>query len=288
MRKPPILWHYTDVHGALGIIQQGQLRLGDARFLNDITERRYGNDLVAKTLEEERGVATEMYPNRSDIDKLLRKTASFMEPAANVSSLYLCSFSETPESISQWQRYAADGHGYCLGFDATLLKRVTPLRLLKMSYQPSRQRALIQLEIHRVIQSYLAGGLDEIVPLTRRRRLDYLSLHFRRLLEPVALRLKNPRFEDEHEWRLIRQYAEVAADKPDVMFAARGSYPKPFVSVPLHIARRGRRTGLPLLKVICGPRLQNDLARMSMRHLLDTKGHSEVSVETSPLQQAWR
>jgi hypothetical protein len=106
------LWHYTDVNGLWGITTSSQLRFGDARFLNDRTERTYGERLLEQVLEQE--VA-------SDPDRVVAKFRNLLRSLRWPDRLYVCSFSGTAESLSQWQRYGADGAGYCLGFDGALL-----------------------------------------------------------------------------------------------------------------------------------------------------------------------
>src|ERR1044071_9100975 len=48
-----MLWHYTDAAGFHGIVRTNCLRLGDARFLNDRTERQYGISVVMQVIADE-------------------------------------------------------------------------------------------------------------------------------------------------------------------------------------------------------------------------------------------
>ena len=100
-------WHYTDANGLLGILGTSQFRFGDVQFLNDATERTYGIRLLKRALTQ------------------YAKGAAFLETMIGSMTIntwpyrvYACSFSGAGESISQWQRYGADGFGYCVGFDA--------------------------------------------------------------------------------------------------------------------------------------------------------------------------
>src|SRR5205085_12081442 len=100
---PAALWHYTDVHGLMGIIESSRLRFGDAHFLNDRTERTYGLTVLKRVLDQSA-------LSHAAIEQIVRS----LDPNINPLRLYLCAFSETTESISQWQRYGADGSGYCI------------------------------------------------------------------------------------------------------------------------------------------------------------------------------
>src|SRR5437762_12104373 len=108
-----VLYHYTDTVGFHGIVWNNRLRLGDARFLNDRTERQYGMALLIAEIAEEL---------KAGQDHFLAVTAHYLRK--NEHRVHLCSLSEVSESISQWQRYGADGYGYCLGFSAALLRKL--------------------------------------------------------------------------------------------------------------------------------------------------------------------
>src|SRR6266446_2759653 len=49
---PGELWHYTDAAGINGILQEGQLWLSDAAFLNDRSELSRAVDAAEEVLEE--------------------------------------------------------------------------------------------------------------------------------------------------------------------------------------------------------------------------------------------
>jgi hypothetical protein len=106
MRASDILWHYTDADGFHGIVTSHKLYLSDARFLNDRTERSYGTGVGLTVLERmQKSTASAAL---TAVQNELRKP--------HATNLFICSFSERSESMSQWDRYADRGFGYCLGF----------------------------------------------------------------------------------------------------------------------------------------------------------------------------
>ena len=107
---PPVLWHYTDSGGFFGIVNSGTLRFGSAGFLNDQTEREYGWRVVNDVLDEE--------IRRNDhLSGFFRFVKEITDPVQFSGHTFVSSLSERNESISQWQRYGADGRGYCLGLN---------------------------------------------------------------------------------------------------------------------------------------------------------------------------
>src|SRR6266849_3777382 len=106
MAAPTTLYHYTDAAGLFGLVTSGSLRFGDARFLNDSTEFVHGID-VAREVVAEALLET-------DGARILERTQHYLSPELVFRQLWVFSLSETAESISQWQRYGADGYCYCV------------------------------------------------------------------------------------------------------------------------------------------------------------------------------
>ena len=108
---PELLWHYTDANGTFGILESRQFRFGDAAFLNDRSERSYNYNVISDVCNDDHLHGPPRRPHR-----LMNRLRWHLLNAAPRERLFVCSFSETTESISQWQRYGSDGSGYCLGF----------------------------------------------------------------------------------------------------------------------------------------------------------------------------
>jgi hypothetical protein len=285
MRRPSFLWHYTDINGLLGIVREGVLRFSDARFLNDRTEQAYGRDVIKKVLAEEARAVAEMYPGKDELPTILTLAQGMLDPGALGSRLYLCSLTEEPDSISQWQRYGADGRGYCLGFQSGKLTFDRSVGLVKMVYAPSHQRQLLGTHIHQFIRALLAGRYDGLLArFASKNRTPHTAALLAMAIEPLALRLKNPKFKDEREWRLIVTIDAKESIDERVEFAARDNYPKPYV--PMRLLDPGSK--LPIRAVVCGPRLESVLARSAVHHLVGAAGYIDTHVQMSDLTSTWR
>ena len=201
---PDTLWHYTDAAGLHGIVSSGQLRFGDARFLNDRTERVHGEQLLESAFDE-------FVANHSnDGGKAFRDLVRVLRWPDR---LYVCSLSATKESISQWQRYGADGGGYCIGFDVRALDNLLD------SEHVSRESMLYhQGEQQLLLRKAIESGFDEYVKLREREHGDgpkpYYEYFFTDTdIHEALLRIKNPFFHDEEEWRyFLRTDDDGAAD----------------------------------------------------------------------------
>jgi len=277
---PPTLWHYTDAQGFLGIVTSSLLRFGDARFLNDRSERVYGERIISEVLSEE--VTADTTGNTAACHTLLSATLP--------DRLFVCSFSETSEAISQWQRYGADGFGYCLGFDPRRLDDLFDeydIFLKAMVYDVHEQRELarkaIRMQVAAETKRKAANGFMSDV-LFADTEIDH-----------AKLLMKNPSFRDEKEWRcilrLLIQNEQGEADGEQTgnlreEYCPRGSYIKPFLALPHH-HQGAPRNKLPIVGVVCGPKLDGDLSIATARRFLRSHGY-DVSVLRSELADVWR
>lgn len=288
-RRPRTLYHYTDAGGLYGILSGQTLRFGDVRFLNDRTELQYGRRLVARVLESE--------AVRQDPLQLLSATQRSLERVGSRSRyLYTFSLSETRESISQWQRYGANGRGYCIGFSLSQLQSTfgDGVRLRKVIYAEREQRKVVHAaldDLRAKLERYLAA--NQGAALSRGPKLAGAGLAL--MLDELPIELKTDWFKDEKEWRLITEInappadeeAWPAKDEPTMSFARRGDYVRPFIDLA-PVASTATSARLPIACIVTGPRLDSALAKASIDDFLRSLGHPKVEIEHSRLAEIWR
>ena len=279
-KSTDVLWHYTDANGLQGIVTSGQLRFGDARFLNDRTERTYGERLLERVLEEDFS---------AESGSLTTKFRELLQALREPYRLYVCSLSATTESISQWQRYGADGAGYCIGFDLRELDRLfddESISRYAMVYEEAEQLELLRDAVRGSFEQYC-----RLEAKTGKRKPTYIDYLFADIdIDAALLRMKNPFFHDERESRYLFRTDEerrsVSLLEPREQYVARGPYIKPFVQLPHRSPGTGAR--LPIVRVVCGPRLEPDLAIPSLRRFLASVNYEAVHVDQSVLAEIWR
>ena len=106
-------------------------------------------------------------------------------------------------------------------------------------------------------------------------------------LEELALQLKTPDFRDEKERRLIREVREAKnVDTTTPGFAPRGNLVKPYVE--LTFTKPGTSSCLPLVAVVCGPKLEGEVSVAAARYFWARHGHHNLPVEHSKLHAVWR
>ena len=282
MAVPDVLWHYTDAAGLQGILESGVLRLTDVRFLNDRSERTYGFTTA-------RSIVADMVRAGEVDGDIIEQTYATLTAAGQ--RFYICSLSEHCDVLSQWQRYAADGYGYCIGFEAKELVTVGGLESNEVHLPELAHRSdILEPTLLRQMLYDSPAQLEkirrcvsEVLRQTKGRELAPIYLFA--ALEQVALQFKNPLFADEHEWRLIQHGGYET--RQFIHFSAKGHYVRPFVAT--HKQLDGKAI-LPVRGIVCGPRLEDDLAAEAVRELLTVNNYSvyDIDVRRSRLHGTWR
>lgn len=280
MARLSTLWHYTDAAGLHGIVSQRELWFGDARLLNDQTEQSYAEGILAAVVSEEQ---------RSDKHGVIATALASVDSTRHPIRLYVCSFSETSASLSQWQRYGADGNGYCIGFNRAGLERLFGHSLWwkKMQYKPEQQKRLIR----RLLQQFDAAQNEWPT-------IDESALKFRVLtegarlgagLDDAMLQMKHPLFADEREWRYILMkdaYVQDSTPSSTEKFVVRSSFVKPYVPLPPKSVTAPAT--LPIEAIVCGPKLNFPVAQECTRRFVTAHGYAAVQISQSELAQVWR
>jgi len=147
---PEQLYHYTTPQGLLGILGQHTLRATNVRYFNDPNELNYAAELVANVCE---GLRSE-YPKKSIEQKFLVDFPHhFASLVDEKNDIYVVSFCENGDLLSQWRGYASNGSGFAIGFDTQALKELkvrndllidSPL-LQRVLYKKDEQEEIIYM-----------------------------------------------------------------------------------------------------------------------------------------------
>lgn len=104
---PRVLYHYTTVHGLMGIMASGKLRVSNILYMNDASELDHGRRLFQKVLDELRSDPNELRGISSSLEGFLIRRNS------------ICAFSmsEKEDDLPQWNAYSGGLGGFAIGFD---------------------------------------------------------------------------------------------------------------------------------------------------------------------------
>lgn len=231
---PPKLWHYTSIQGFQGIVSSGSIYATDVRFLNDAEEfvhcRKVAEELVAAMPE----VGKFNFPLRENLNWLVTEIfkSEFLDP--NNAQVFVASFSDSEDDLSQWRAYSHGTQGVSIAFDLRWIRPPiesgSAVTFAPCVYSDVEKKALIQSALNRFIsvsqsrwndtgerfvKDFLSTGkkLDEVQiaevtnavfdsPEYKAQLLTGLNEAKMRILRLAGL-LKHRAFHHEREWRLV-------------------------------------------------------------------------------------
>lgn len=258
-----ILYHYTGQEGLLGIVREKKLRVSSILHLNDSAEFNYTIKLAQENLNlrlrHERGPSNTFYGTALENFGFLQKM-----------TLFVGSFSQQGDSLSQWRAYAQGGIGFSLGFEYQYLRELAEeqgFRLLRCNYDK---------ETHsRVINDIVDEAGSKVDPKDGDKVESAVS-HFYSALVNVAAVLKHPSFNEEREWRLISSPVLLEM-RPLALFRPGKSMVVPYQEFALANAN----SNFHLADLCIGPAPHMELSRFSVEHLLVTSGVAHAPVRAS-------
>jgi len=137
---PTILYHYTTVKGLTGILEDKKIWATNINHLNDSEEY---NGSLSKLTKQIKSLT--ILPNYAflydDVLELLKEYSHH---------IYVCSFSEKKDDLSQWRAYSSYGNGFSIGFNRLKLDKLKQVTLGKCIYKPEEQDAKIKSTIDKL------------------------------------------------------------------------------------------------------------------------------------------
>jgi hypothetical protein len=264
---PNQIFHYTTADGLLGILESKQLWLTHTSFTNDTGEHRYAANLLRSAI----GLLEEGLPAN-----LRTGFQDFHLPfdIFQGDSLFVASFAEDGDLLSQWRGYGGLGTGYALGFDGPTLRQATQ--------NQGHWDGLYQIQyIHTFTGNPLFDALECIAELLQEFGIsDHRSLPALSVFLSIYLaRCKHPAFQEEREWRVVNW---VSDDSERIRFRSVRGELRPYVELSLEDSD-GR---LPLRSVVCGPTTDRNRGVEAVTLLLKGRGyrHTEVVASQVPFR----
>lgn len=243
------LYHYTNAIGLLGIME-GHIWASSAYHLNDSGEFHYAKSLIGervqRRLKGENSVVNKKY------GEVLYVLQEMIEPI----QVYVASFSEEGDLLSQWLTYPRAQTGYAIGLSPQQfdLAKGKGFQLVPCVYD--------RLEQDRLADAILDAWI-ELPPFGE----DFERVMQENILAAAAA-IKHPGFEQEVEWRLIKIQVVGAGQSKSVSFRPGRNGLVPYLRAPL--AADGEC--LKPASIHIGPNEDMQAAQNGLLTLLDAKG----------------
>jgi DUF2971 family protein len=238
---PPHLFHYTDLEGVKGIFTSRTLWLSKFTASNDISEILLAIEHFQSFVKRQAGEfsATE--------SAFLREAADQLEGFRRT-NVCLASFCEQHDLLSQWRSYGNDGRGIALGFNTSRLVELADrnkLRLFRCVYDQGEHERIAADLMNLLLDSYRTAK-----PGTPQERRDLIT-QFNATFLLVAPVIKDHRFAEEREWRLVSN--PVPFDHPGMIAVLKGNQASVKLTVKLTNESEAMSNMIP--RVTIGPTL---------------------------------
>ena len=234
---------------------------------NDISEIRLAIEHFRAFVEKE-AVGAER-----EEAALLHDAARRLEGYRDV-NICLASFCEERDLLSQWRSYGNDGRGVALGFSATNLQALAKrykLNLYRCVYDPRDQERIASDLVAMLLKAFRTRKPG------RSPNRDALLTQFHSLFLHVAPVIKDHRFGEEREWRLVSQ--SLALDHPAMIAVLKGN--RASVKYVVNLTNGANNHSDVISRVTIGPTLDPYNVSDAIQLLALRQGFSVGEVEIS-------
>ncbi len=284
-----MLYHYTSLEGLLGILKNQSIWASHCEFLNDSSEflhaLNFAKSHTGSIYMEDDYLAAFGRGMRHALEKM------------NKHDIYVCSFSEKPDLLSQWRGYCPQGAGICIGFDKKSIELFClnkGYKLSKCFYDHGSQQEHIVGLVNSCLQNFpnpkitraefesldFEGQCNHEVDYQLyisegegKPKADVALSEFCNSINECAPIMKDYGFHEEAEWRVV------ARNPIDEIFhRSVASHLVPYIELPVI------KQDINVIKsIIVGPNPNARKCLSSVRSLLKSNGLHAVEIESSSI-----
>lgn len=259
-----LLYHYTTPEGLLGILQSQNIWATEATFLNDLYEIQYGLEITQEVLN--------IYiKNKSDFIKDFSQLTLYYFHLMNSKEeeIYITSFCEKSDLLSQWKGYTNFGEGYAIGLELGKLinskksKEFDHVSIKKVIYDQRIQTKMVKSKIDLMIHQSQKLIQEDIPNKKNIIQASAKSLAYH--LNTQSKRFKSSVFKEEKEWRAIYINSTLSKNKRiKNQFRMADSTIVPYIE--LHLCKKAHKScnSLPINEIIIGPKIDFKKAAKSI------------------------
>lgn len=263
------LYHYTDLSGLQGIVQNHDLWLTHSRYSNDDEEITHGYRIVKEVIDRER--ATTTISDKTTYLDILAELVKNPTPEG----VYICCFCLEDNLLSQWRGYGANGTGVSVEFNPNEFAYITGpdsphgglMRLWKVFYETERQKFIIKAAIDFAFSNSTLQSVEECA----QQAADAIQFFI-----PT---FKNEDFSEERECRLIFTPSPNCRVQPQFR-VSRGML-IPYYSLRKLSGDSPSPRQLPITGVRMGPSANKRLNMESAQMILTQANYTNVIVDSS-------
>lgn len=268
-----ILYHYTSLLGLKGIVENGSLWATNILYLNDSEEyfnaMKAFNSVFDVMWDAPEEIDTLNESKQDFLNLLAKKIENIFEYNEDGFQVFVSSFSESADKLSQWRGYCPSGNGICIGFDFANLNNLTNCQLVKCIYVKESMSSNEEQDgfnqVYKFIMDYLRIFQSFENDKNKEEKTKSLLQNFERDFLRFAARVKHPGFKEENEWRLVLTLDETSNEK--VLYRLGKSMLIPYIEI--NITDTNESLNIP--DILVGPTPDPYLSRISIVDFLATQ-----------------
>lgn len=272
-----ILYHYTDLNGLTGILQNKGFWLSEAKYLNDKEELYNGCNLTIELIESL--INKKRYLSFQEV---LLKTISLLKNN-EFKNYYITSFSSKADDLEQWRAYSKNGNGVCIGFN-TKEKTNFPHFMLgpvwmlhKVIYDDNIKCRIL----HLIIFKYFYEFKQDLEKNSKYIDIDDYAESLSQSLIHTFINFKNKAFEQEKEVRLVCKVQDIKRDFYKKNYRIINNIIVPYVCTYEVILNNKDGSkfevdSLPISEIFVGPIINQEITIESIKNFTSDLGYKNI------------
>jgi hypothetical protein len=270
------LYHYTSLRGLMGIVEGGAIWASEIKYLNDSEELTHLAEWIRSEIALKRG------PSDQEGSSIMSQFQEWSrERLTNGHMLFVTSFTENGNLLSQWRGYCPFGKGVSVGFTTakiSAIARAAEFSLGRCIYTAEDKSSIVTDIVDGVVEEAKRQG-----PSTKYHP-DQCYYHVFKELEPLILRIsaliKSRTFEEEGEWRLVSSIHTNYVRAP-IKYREGATMLIPYIDLPM----RWGEDQIDIERVYIGPSPTPNLSLNSVSKYLSRHVRCfEVATSMSPFR----
>lgn len=274
-RKIPLkLFHYTDLNATAGIISENEFWLTNLFYLNDKNEYEVGLNLFKKYLKYKKSEFAEN-PKVSIFLNSLNSAVDYLETG----NVYIMSFSEQSDLLSQWRGYADNCRGTRIEFSSLEKLKNQGILILPCIYSELEQSDYISHIVDNAIEVF---NKTPELGITNKENFADSEKPFSDAIQKAGSEfiskanvacaiIKDKSFSEENEWRLIN------FTENKLFFRTKSHYVVPFIKMKIS----NMNNLLTNIMTCSSP--EPNITEKSIRFLLKSKGFNSTELSRSEI-----
>lgn len=274
-RKIPLkLYHYTDLTATVGIISENEFWLTNLFYLNDKYEYEVGLNLFKEYLKDKKSEFVDN-PKISIFLNTLDSAVDYLE----TENVYIMSFSEQSDLLSQWRGYADNCKGTRIELSSLEMLKTNGILILPCIYSKQEQYDYISHIVDNAIQVF---NKTPELGITNKENFGDLEKPFSDAIQKAGSEfiskanvacaiIKDKSFSEENEWRLIN------FKENKLFFRTKSHYVVPFIKMKISNINNH------LTNIMTCSSPEPSISEKSIRFLLNKKGFDSTKLSRSEI-----